>query len=93
MLPLCCLALAFAWPRAFWAQTAVLALLATSLILSLICAVASMFAFSDIPNPLVDFLLPIFLNPESLRKALPIVIVWVVFGLLFLHTANREAYV
>ena len=31
MLPLCCLALAFAWPRAFWARTVALVLLAASL--------------------------------------------------------------
>ena len=48
MLPLCCLALAFAWPRAFWARIVTLVLLAASLVLSLICAVAGMFAPSDI---------------------------------------------
>ena len=87
MLPLCCLALAFAWPRAFWARTVTLVLLAASLVLSLICAVAGMFAPSDISNPLVDFLLPIFLTPEKLRRSLPIVLVWVVFGLLLFRRA------
>jgi hypothetical protein len=83
MLPLCCLALAFAWPRAFWARTVALVLLAASLVLSLICAVAGMFAPRNISNPLVDFLLPIFLTPAKLLKSLPIVLLWVVFGSLF----------
>jgi len=92
MLPLCCLALAFAWPRAFWARTVTLVLLAASLVLSLICAVAGMFAPRPISNPLVDFLLPIFLTPENLRKSLPIVLVWVVFGLLFFRKGRpRES--
>ena len=63
MLPLCCLALAFAWPRAFWARTVTLVLLAASLVLSLISVVPGMFAPSshsqsacrflsaDIPDP------------------------------------------
>jgi hypothetical protein len=72
MLALCCLALAFAWPRAFWARTVALVLLTASLVLSLICAVAGMFAPRNISNPLVDFLLPIFLTPAKLLKSLPI---------------------
>jgi hypothetical protein len=83
-LPVCCLALAFAWPRAFWARAVALVLLAASLVLSLICAVPGIFAPSSIPNPLVDFFLPAFLTPEKLVKSLPIVLVWVLFGLLFL---------
>jgi hypothetical protein len=83
MLPLCCLSLAFAWPRAFWARTAALVLLAWSLVMSMISAVAGMFVPSDIRNPIVDFLLPTFLTPEKLLKSLPIVLVWGVFGLLF----------
>jgi hypothetical protein len=83
MLPLCCLALAFAWPHAFWARTVTLVLLAASLVLSLLCAVAGMFAPDDIRNPLVHFLLPIFLTPEKLLRSLPIVLLWGVFGLLF----------
>ena len=82
ILPLCCLALAFAWPRAYWARILTLALLAASLVLSLICAVAGMFAPSEFSNPLVDFLLPRFLIPGKLLKSLPIVLIWVVFGLL-----------
>jgi hypothetical protein len=89
MLPLCCLALAFAWPRAFWARTVTLVLLAASLVLSLVCAVAGMFAPSDIRNPLVDSLLPIFLTPRKLLKSLPIVLVWVAFGLLFFVGGDR----
>jgi hypothetical protein len=83
MLPLCCLALAFAWPRASWARTVTLVLLAASLVLSLICAVAGMFAPSEISNPLVDFLLPMFLTPEKLLRSIPIVLLWGVFGLFF----------
>ena len=83
MLPLCCLSLAFAWPRAFWARTVALVLLAWSLVMSMISAVAGMFVPSDIRNPIVDFLLPTFLTPEKLLKSLPIVLVWGVFGLLF----------
>jgi hypothetical protein len=83
MLSLCCLALAFAWPRRFWARTVTLVLLAASLVLSLICAVAGMFAPDEIRNPLVHFLLPIFLTPEKLLRSLPIVLLWGVFGLLF----------
>ena len=91
MLPLCCLALAFAWPRAFWARTITLVLLAASLILSLICAVAGMFAPDHMRNPLVHFLLPIFLTPEKLLKSLPILLVWIVFGLLFLRRGRLPA--
>jgi len=83
MLPLCCLALAFAWPRAPWARTVTLVLLAPSLVLSLICAVAGILPPHNFRNPLVDFLLPIFLTPGNLLKSLPIVMVWVIFGLLF----------
>jgi hypothetical protein len=92
MLPLCCLALAFAWPRAFWARTVALVLLAASLVLSLICAVAGMFAPSDFSNPLIDFLLPRFLTPVKLLRSLPIVLVWIAFGLLFLRDGlGRES--
>jgi hypothetical protein len=66
VLPLCCLALAFAWPRAFWPRTVTLVLLAVSLVLSLICAEVSMFARPEYANPLVDFLLPRFLTPHKL---------------------------
>ena len=53
-----------------------LVLLAAGLLLSLICAVAGMFASTrEYNNPLVEFLLPIFLGPENLRKSLPIVLV------------------
>jgi len=83
MLPLCCLSLAFAWPRAFWARTVALVLLAWSLVMSMISAVAGMFAPSEFRNLIVDFLLPTFLTPEKLLKSLPIVLVRGVFGLLF----------
>jgi hypothetical protein len=87
MLPLCCLPLAFAWPRAFWGRTVTLVLLAASLLLSLICAVAGMFApmegMGGPTNPLVNYLLPRFLTPERLLKSLPIVLLWGLFGLLF----------
>lgn len=84
MLPVCCLALAFAWPRAFWARTAALVFLAASLILSLVCATSGMFAPSRLRNPLVDSLFPRFLTPERLLESVPIILVWVAFGLLFL---------
>ena len=84
VLPLCCLALAFAWPRAFWPRTVTLVLLAVSLVLSLICAEVSMFARPEYANPLVDFLLPRFLTPHKLLMSLPIVLAWIAFGLLFL---------
>jgi hypothetical protein len=87
MLPLCCVALAFAWPRAFWARRVTLVLLAASLVLSLICAEAGMFAPSGIRIPLIEFLLPIFLTPEKLLQSLLIVLVWLAFGLLFLRVA------
>jgi hypothetical protein len=87
MLPLCCLALAFAWPRAFWARTVTLVLLAASLVLSLICAVAGMLAPTKYANPLVGHL-PIFLTPKRLLKSVPIVLVWVAFGLLFFRMAR-----
>jgi len=87
LLPLCCLALTFAWPRASWARTVTLVLLAASLVLSLICAVAGMFAPSEFSNPLVDFLLPIFLTPENLRRSLPIVLVWAALGLWLFRRA------
>jgi hypothetical protein len=92
MLPLCCLALAFARPRTLWARKVTLVLLAASLVLSLVCAVAGMFAPSDIRNPLVDCLLPIFLTPRKLLKSLPIVLVWVAFGLLFFVGADGAPY-
>jgi hypothetical protein len=81
--PLCCLALAFAWPRSLWARAMTLVLLAASLFLSLSCAVAGIFT-SD-PNPIANVFLPAFLTPEKLLKSLPIVVVWItLFGLLFL---------
>lgn len=82
MLPISCLALAFAWPRALWARIITLILLAISLVLSLVCAVAGMFAPSDFRDPLLDYLLPIFLSPENLVKSLPIVLTWILFGML-----------
>jgi hypothetical protein len=85
MLPLCCFALAFAWPHAFWARTVTLVLLAASLVLSLICAVTNMFAHSKFCNPLIDLLLPIFLTSGKLLQSLPIVLIWVVFGLLLFY--------
>ena len=91
MLPLCCLALAFAWPEALWARMVALVLLAASLVLSLICAVAGMFAPSKIRIPLVDFLLPRFLTPESLLKSLPIIVIWFVFGLLLFRRDRLTA--
>jgi hypothetical protein len=83
-LPLCCLALAFAWPRGFWARSVTLVLLGASLVLSMICAVTDIFAPARFRNPLVDFFLPAFLTPEKLVKSLPIVLAWVLFGPLFL---------
>jgi hypothetical protein len=82
-LPLCCLALAFAWPRGFWARSVTLVLLVASLVLSMICAVTDIFAPARFRNPLIDFFLPAFLTPEKLLKSLPIVLGWVLFGLLF----------
>ena len=84
MLPLCCLALAFAWPRALWARIVALVLLTASLVLSLICAVAGMFAPSNISNPLIDFLLPRVLSQEGMLWALPVLLIWSFFGLLSL---------
>jgi hypothetical protein len=85
MLPLSCLPLAFAWPRAFWAQMVTTLLLASSLVLSLICAATSMFASTEFSNPLVDFLLPKFLTPEKLLRSLPIVLIWGVFAVLLFY--------
>jgi hypothetical protein len=93
MLPLCCLALAFVWPRASWAKIVTLILLAASLILSLICAVAGMRAPAEVSNPLVDFLLPRFLTTENLLRSLPIVLLWGVFGLLFFPRSAPEEHI
>jgi hypothetical protein len=41
-------------------------------------------------KPLVDFLLPKFLTSRKLLKSLPIVLVWVVFGLLFLPKSRPQ---
>jgi hypothetical protein len=82
--PLCCLALAFAWPRTFWARTVTLVLLGASFVLSLICAVVGVFTSDPDPNPIVNVFLPAFLTPENLLKSLPIAVVWILFGLLFL---------
>jgi hypothetical protein len=90
ILPLGCLALAFAWPRSFWARTVTLALLAASLVLSLICAATNMFAPGEFSNPLFEFLLPAFLTTKRLLKSLPIVLIWFVFGLLFFRS-GRDA--
>jgi hypothetical protein len=87
MLPLSCLALAFAWPRAKWALTVTLVLLAASLVLSLVCAVGGMFPSSSIHNPLLDVLLPKFFQPKNLLTSLPIVLIWGLFALVFLSPA------
>jgi hypothetical protein len=49
-----------------------------------------MFAPSGISNPLVDFLLPIFLTPEKLLRSVPIVLLWGVFGVLFFHRGRPQ---
>jgi hypothetical protein len=91
MLPICCLALAFAWPASFWARVATLILLAASLVLSLICALAGMFAPTGSGNTLVSFLLPRFLTPANLLRSLPIILAWSVFGLLaFMDTRTSS---
>jgi hypothetical protein len=85
VLPLSCLPVAFAWPRAIGAQMVITVLLAASLILSLMCAAAGMFAPTTFSNPLVDFLLPRFLTPEKLLQSLPIVLIWSAFAMLFFY--------
>ena len=46
---------------------------------------AGMFAPRRILDPIADFLFPRFATPEMLLKSVPIVLVWVAFGLLFLR--------
>jgi hypothetical protein len=85
MLPVVCLALAFAWPRPGGARAVVLTLLAASLVLSLMCVMGSMFAPEKPMNTIVDFLLPDVLKVKNLIKSLPIISVWVLFALIFLR--------
>ena len=83
MLPLTCLALAFAWPRGKWQVTLTLALLAASLVLSLVCAVVGMFPRQSIQNPIADVFLPRFFQSKNLLSAAPIIVIWALFGALF----------
>jgi hypothetical protein len=64
MLPLACIALAFAWPRWMWARAVFLILLATSVLLSAVAASTDMFASDDEPNPIYDQLIPRVLAGE-----------------------------
>jgi hypothetical protein len=92
MLPLMCLALAFAWPRQKWAITVLLILLAASLFLSLVCAVVGMFPDSRIQNPLVELFFPKFFRSKNLLSVAPIVLIWGLFGaLLFLGPGRARA--
>jgi hypothetical protein len=84
MLPLAAVALAFTWPAGVWQRVVVLALLAVSLVLSLIAASTEMFANAGFANPLIDVLLPEFLTPAGLANAAPVLLHWVAFAALLL---------
>ena len=90
MLPVLCLALAFAWPRRPVARVAVLALLAVSLVLSVIAASTIMFAGANYPDPLADLLLPRFLSGNGLLSAARIAPVWLGFAVLAAHAGLRS---
>jgi hypothetical protein len=90
ILPLGSIALAFAWPRTAWAQAAAVILLSISFILSLICVAGGMFAPQELRNPLVELLIPKFLTPKGLMRSLPIVVVWLAFGLMLYRSVVAD---
>lgn len=81
-LPLACLSLAFLW-RTPWLRPAVVALLVPSLVLSLVCAAAGMFAPDRFQRPLTEFILPAYLGDRALwLRSLPVVAIWLGFAWL-----------
>jgi hypothetical protein len=90
LLPPAALALAFAWPAGAAEKAIALALLAVSLVLSLACALAGMFAPDTMLFPLTEFVLPRVLDPVNDAAALLVVPAWLAFAWLLLR-AGREA--
>jgi hypothetical protein len=89
MVPFAGLAVAFAWPARRWLRGAMLALLALSAVLSVICAAVSMFAPEDVLHPMRDYLLPG--APDALPKILPVIGLWVAAGLVFVLPRRTRA--
>lgn len=83
MLPMAAIALAFAWPRTRAGQGVALALLAVSLVISVICVSVYMFMDASYANPFYEQILPTFFDQQRYWKALPIVIEWLGFAMLF----------
>jgi hypothetical protein len=90
LLPPAALALAFAWPAGAAEKAIALALLAVSLVLSLACTLAGMFAPDTMLFPLTEFVLPRVLDPVNDAAALLVVPAWLAFTWLLLR-AGREA--
>jgi hypothetical protein len=85
VLPFLALPLAFAWPQGPALRTIVIVLLAASLFISLVCATTDMFVSDQYRTPFLDPLLPMFWQPRSLLKALPVVVIWGVFVWIWLN--------
>jgi hypothetical protein len=82
MLPFLAVALAFAWPQRAGRLAASL-LLVLSAVVSLACAMVTMYAGEDIANPLFELILPRTIDPTYLPYAIPGVLAWGAFTLLW----------
>jgi len=89
-LPLLALSLAFAWPRRAALRGLVLGLLLVSMALSLVCAAGGMFAPEQYRNPLLEWVLARFLEPEALLRSVPVLLSWAAFAWLLDRAAATD---
>jgi hypothetical protein len=83
LLPVAAIALAFGWPRTTPGKAGAVALLLASLLISVVCVSVYMFVDTNYPDPFYETLLPAFFSMPRYWKALPIVVEWLGFGMLF----------
>ena len=84
MLPIAAVALAFAWPKARWGRAVSIGLLVISVFVSGVCASTTMFVRDRFMVPFFETLLPSFLTPDGLIRAVPLGLVWCGFVALLL---------
>lgn len=89
MLPLACLALAFAWPQSLSGRVMALALLAVSIAISLLCATTTMLVAEDKKYPLFEDLWPRFVSFEY-REVWPGLVVVVALLALLGWSMSQE---
>ena len=84
MLPIAAVALAFAWPKTSWGRAVSIALLVISVLVSGVCASTTMFVRDRFMVPFFETLLPSFLTPGGLFRAVPLGLVWCGFVVMLL---------